>query len=205
MPVGRVTVARQGKTFKEIYVVPSGFQNGLEEVLIVVQGEHQAIPEQIETSSSTGMFMMNPPPATAAGEKANPGVVSTDADRMREQYKEVGEAQGHAFGEGGPGARPPNFNLRVEQPKAAAAPTGTGTQAGASTGAPSATGRDYTSRRLLRRLPRVRFLGRLRLVLLLLRRVRVGSRSCPGLSLLLSRRMLRGRGLLVARLPVCSV
>ena len=121
MPVGRVTVVRQGKTFKEIYVVPSGFQNGFEEVLIVVQGEHQAIPDQVETASSTDMYMMNPPPQAAAATGAVPTVLATDADRMREQYKEVGEAQGHEFGEGGPGARPPNFNLRVEAPKPAAA------------------------------------------------------------------------------------
>ena len=52
MPVGRATVVRPGKTAKEIYVVPSGFQNGLEEVLVVVQGEHQAIPNPTETAAS---------------------------------------------------------------------------------------------------------------------------------------------------------
>ncbi|HYP07169.1 MAG TPA: rod shape-determining protein MreC, partial [Bryobacteraceae bacterium] len=121
MPVGRATVVRTGKTFKEIFVVPNGFQNGLEEVLIVVQGEHQSIPNELETASTPGMYLMDPPKTdTPAG--AAPSVLSTEADRLREQYKTVGEAQGHQFGEGGPGSRPPNFNLRVEQPKPAAAP-----------------------------------------------------------------------------------
>ena len=39
-----------GRRFKEIYVVPTGFQNGLEEVLIVVKGEHQPIPERSESA-----------------------------------------------------------------------------------------------------------------------------------------------------------
>lgn len=121
MPVGRVTVVRAGKTFKEIYLVPTGFQNGLEEVLIVMQGEHQAIPEVPEAAVSGGVYMMKPPQSAPAA-KALPDVLVTDADRLRERYKEVGDAQGHTFGEGGPGAKPPNFNLRVEAPKPAPTP-----------------------------------------------------------------------------------
>jgi hypothetical protein len=37
--------------------------------------------------------------------------LQTDADRLREKYREVGEAQNHKFGEGTPGSTPPNFNL----------------------------------------------------------------------------------------------
>ena len=43
-PVGQVTAAPNGKTFKEIYVSPSGMQGGVEEVLIVLQGVHQEVP-----------------------------------------------------------------------------------------------------------------------------------------------------------------
>ncbi len=119
MPVGRATVVRPGKTSKEIYVVPSGFQNGLEEVLVVIQGEHQAIPNPTETAASDDIYLMDPP---ARAKPASPAqsVLSTDADRMREKYKELGDAQGHSFGEGGPGSKPPNFNLTVQQPKPAA-------------------------------------------------------------------------------------
>jgi rod shape-determining protein MreC len=135
MPVGRVNVVRQGKTFKEIYVVPSGLQNGVEEVLIVVQGEHQAIPQYSESASPGNVYLMKPPQAPTTPANALSNALVTDADRLRQNYKAVGEAQGHQFGEGGPGSRPPNFNLKIEEPKpaqqtppvapAAAAPTAT--------------------------------------------------------------------------------
>ena len=32
------------------------------------------------------------------------------ADRLRGRYKAIGDAQGHKFGEGGPGAKPADFN-----------------------------------------------------------------------------------------------
>jgi rod shape-determining protein MreC len=118
LPVGRATVVRPGKTAKEIYVVPSGFQNGLEEVLVVVQGEHQPIPTATESAAQNDIYMMDPPSPSTTATPA-PSVLSTDADKLREKYKEVGNAQGHNFGEGGPGARPPNFNLTVQQPKPA--------------------------------------------------------------------------------------
>jgi rod shape-determining protein MreC len=135
MPVGRATVVRQGKTAKEIYVVPSGFQNGLEEVLVVVQGEHQSIPNPTETAASDNIYLMDPPPGSAPATPAQ-SVISTDADRLREKYKEVGDAQGHNFGEGGPGSRPPNFNLTVQQPKAATPPAA-GATAQPTQGAPA--------------------------------------------------------------------
>ena len=40
------------------------------------------------------------------------GPVST-AGKMRDQYKKIGDAQKHVFGEGLPGSAPPNFNLKV--------------------------------------------------------------------------------------------
>jgi rod shape-determining protein MreC len=145
MPVGKATVVRTGKNFKEIYVVPTGFQNGLEEVLIVVKGEHQSIPDRSEVSTSSNVYLLDPPKAAASSTPAQ-SVLSTDADRLREQYKEVGAAQGHEFGEGGPGSRPPNFNLRVEAPKPAAAappvakPSVPAQVAGAVAGGTAATG-----------------------------------------------------------------
>jgi rod shape-determining protein MreC len=121
MPVGRATVVREGKTFKEIFVVPNGMQNGLEEVLIVVQGEHQPIPDLAERVVS-GNIYVGDAPTGAAPKTAVPGVLMTDADRLRTRYQEVGRAQGHTFGEGAPGSKPPNFNLRVEEAAPAATP-----------------------------------------------------------------------------------
>ena len=45
IPVGQATTVRQGRNHKEIFVTPSGLQNGLEDVLIVIDGVHGTIPE----------------------------------------------------------------------------------------------------------------------------------------------------------------
>jgi hypothetical protein len=45
----------------------------------------------------------------------------TEADRLREHYKALGDAQNHVFGENLPGQKPPNFNLPLPAAKAAGA------------------------------------------------------------------------------------
>lgn len=137
MPVGRVTVVREGKTFKEVFVVPSGFQQGLEEVLVVTEGVHQPIPES-EMVASSGVYIM-PAPKPAAGvapsePSSTPPALSTDADRLRQRYKRIGEAQNHTFGSGGVGARPPNFNLNPDAPPPA--PRAVAPEGGGGTAAP---------------------------------------------------------------------
>ena len=108
-PVGQVASVRNGKTFKEIYISPSGLTSGVEEVLIMIQGIHMDIPD--EEAASPGYKIMPAPPDAAANTQptGQPAVLSTDADRLREQYKESGEAQHHVFGEGTPGSLPPDF------------------------------------------------------------------------------------------------
>ncbi len=109
-PVGQVSTVRNGKTFKEIYLAPSGMQGGVEEVLIMLQGQHMQIPD---SATATPGYKILPAPNDAAGETAQPTgqptVLTTDADRLREQYKQSGEAQHHVFGEGLPGSAPPDF------------------------------------------------------------------------------------------------
>jgi rod shape-determining protein MreC len=109
-PVGQVTAAPSGKTFKEIYVSPSGMQGGLEAVLIVLRGVHQEIPGA-ETASPA--YSILPAPAEASAQTPEgapqPGVLATDADRLRAIYKEAGAEQKHTFGEGPPGTKPPDF------------------------------------------------------------------------------------------------
>ncbi len=113
-PVGKVSASRHGKTFKEIFLVPSGMQGGVEAVLIVLQGVHEQIPERM--IASPGYKILAPPPEAPAGsEQAQPPSATpqttlvTDADRLREQYRQAGEAQKHVFGEGLPGSKPPDF------------------------------------------------------------------------------------------------
>jgi rod shape-determining protein MreC len=121
MPVGIVKVVRAGRTFKEIYIQPSGSQNGLEEVLVVLEGIHQQIPEATQPAAP-GTHLTAPPPPdadTPATSTPGAGALSTDADRLRERYKAVGAAQGHVFGGGGV----PNFNIAPPAaPKPAAQP-----------------------------------------------------------------------------------
>ncbi len=64
-PLARSRRLRNGKTFKEIYVTPSGMQGGVEEVLIVLQGVHQEVPGA--EIASPGYKMLLPPPARCAG------------------------------------------------------------------------------------------------------------------------------------------
>jgi rod shape-determining protein MreC len=104
-PVGQVSSVHNGKTFKEIYLVPSGMQGGVEEVLIMLQGEHLQIPD---SETATPGYKILAAPTESAGETAQPTgqptgqptVLTTDADRLREQYKQAGEAQHKGFGEG---------------------------------------------------------------------------------------------------------
>ncbi len=119
LPVGTVSSASPGKAHKEILVAPSGMQN-LEDVLIVVEGVHAPIPDAPTPSLS---IRLQPPPsddgaAPAANAPAQSSPLTTDADRMLEQYRRLGEAQKHVFGERGAGA--PNFNA---VPPANAAPS----------------------------------------------------------------------------------
>ncbi|HTS49460.1 MAG TPA: rod shape-determining protein MreC [Bryobacteraceae bacterium] len=107
-PVGQVSAVRNGKTFKEIYITPSGMQGGPEEVLIVLQGVHEEIPDG--EIASPGYKILQPPADTeAAGADPSAGALVTDADRLKEQYKQAGQAQNHVFGEGVPGSKPPDF------------------------------------------------------------------------------------------------
>ena len=121
LPAGRVTVARSGNPFQEITLDPSGLAGGLEEVLIILEGVHQEIPEV--TTVAQPVYLAPPPPASPGGAQAastgaaggpnNAPALATDADRIREHYQEVGAAQNHKFGENPPGSKAADFNLQI--------------------------------------------------------------------------------------------
>jgi rod shape-determining protein MreC len=115
MPVGIAGVVRPGRSFKEIWVTPSGLQSGLEEVLVVIEGVHQQISDPTQTPAPGTYLTPPPPPELGANSEAggSPNALSTDADRMKEKYQAIGAAQGHVFGQGGT----PNFNLTPAPPK----------------------------------------------------------------------------------------
>ena len=122
MPVGVARVVRAGKLFKEIYVEPSGFQNGPEEVLIVIEGVHQVVPDG-QNAQQGPIKLLAPPPAEQAPVTVQPEdperALKTDADRLRERYKRIEETQGIQFGDAG---RIPNFNAAVAPRKTDPAP-----------------------------------------------------------------------------------
>ena len=132
LPAGQVRTVRQGKEFKEIFLDPTGLQRGLEEVLIVLEGVHQMIPEGTGPASGP-VSMVEPGPGETKSMESGTPALSTDADRLREKIKRIGEIQGVRFGNAG--ARLPNFNMDPNQvtrpqapvltpPKPVAAPEG---------------------------------------------------------------------------------
>jgi rod shape-determining protein MreC len=116
-PVGVARVVRPGSPYQEILVEPAGLERGLEAVLIVLEGVHQAIPEV--PPANAPVYLGTPPPANPGEQAMLPaGTVGTDADKLLQKYRQIGAAQNHKFGEGGPGAKPPDFNIKVPPPGA---------------------------------------------------------------------------------------
>ena len=121
MPAGRVKIVRPGAPFQEIFLEPSGPQSGLEEVLIVLEGVHQQIPD-LPLASSVIHLLPAPPADPSAIDAPSSAGPATEADRLRDRYKALGAAQGHTFGEGAPGSKPPDFNAPLPTAVPAAAP-----------------------------------------------------------------------------------
>jgi rod shape-determining protein MreC len=113
--VGLAKVVRPGAPFKEVLVEPSGVQHGVEDVLIILESIHQAIPDTPPVNQP--VYIAPPPPASAtpapaqttdaAGNPVQPA--GTEADKLRTIYKSVGDSQNHVFGTGLPGSKPPDF------------------------------------------------------------------------------------------------
>lgn len=120
-PVGVVRVVRKSQPFQEIYVEPTGIQHGVEDVLILIEGVPQEIPKQTAAAAQPVYIAPQAAASTAqTPETAAPAPASTEADKLREHYRQLGEAQNHNFGEGGPGSKPPDFNMKLPAGGAAA-------------------------------------------------------------------------------------
>ena len=106
--VGRVRTVRAAQPFKEILVEPSGMERGLEDVLILIEGVHQRIPDA--PPGMQPIYIAAPPPgADDKPAEVSPGAVGTEADRLRTQYQVLGEEQKHTYGDNPPGAKPMDF------------------------------------------------------------------------------------------------
>jgi rod shape-determining protein MreC len=127
MPVGKVTAVRDGTSTKEIFVVPTALENGLEDVLIILGGVNQAVPEY---QAAAKPVYLGPDPTSGTAEETTPGsALSTAADKVLDRYKQIGEQQNHKYGENPPGQRPIDFNVKLNpnapktaQPSSATAP-----------------------------------------------------------------------------------
>ena len=119
-PVGVARVVRPSSPYQEVLIEPAGLERGLEAVLIVLEGVHQAIPEV--PPANAPVYLGTRPPANPEEQATQPsGPVGTDADKLLRKYRQIGEAENHKFGEGAPGSTPPDFNLKI--------PAGEGTDA----------------------------------------------------------------------------
>jgi len=115
-PVGVVRVVRPNSPYQEVLVEPSGLARGLEAVLIVLEGVHQAIPEVPPANSP--MYLGTPPPHIQDEQQAAQpsGPAGTDADKLLQKYRQIGAAENHTFGVGLPGSKPPDFNIKMPPP-----------------------------------------------------------------------------------------
>jgi rod shape-determining protein MreC len=130
LPAGRVTSVRDGTNFQEITVEPSGTETAPEEVLVIVDPVHQAIPEAPPADAPVFLAPDVHPDVHQPDLHQNDhlqqkgGTGLTAADKLRDEYKKIGDAQKHVFGVGPPGTPPPNFNLSVPGVNAPAEPAG---------------------------------------------------------------------------------
>jgi rod shape-determining protein MreC len=134
-PVGPVRAVKPGPEFKEVRVDPVGLAHGAEEVLILLEGVSQAVPEF--QAADTPLYLGPPPTGEGAGSapaSGQPPAAGTEADKMLERYREIGSAQGHKFGEGTPGSKPPDFNLKLPAAGMAPPPGGPARPATGATG-----------------------------------------------------------------------
>ncbi len=97
-PAGPVSVVRDGRANKEIYLTPSGLQNGLDDVLIVIDGIHGAIPAA--PAEDQAVHMLAPPAqdetSSEADVPAESGAHLTDMDRAVERTRAAGQAHNPA-------------------------------------------------------------------------------------------------------------
>jgi len=100
MPVGPAHLIQEGNVVREVQVRPVALHQGLEEVLIVVEGVHGEIPGPDEPPS-TEVSLLPPPPKTGTDDQTsteNSLAPGTEADQAIQKYKKLGEQQNFVFG-----------------------------------------------------------------------------------------------------------
>ena len=132
MPVGKVTAVHDGSSVKEIFVSPTAVEESPDEVLVVLEGVNQAVPEY---QAPARQVYIGPDPNPGAAQSPTPaGPLQTTADKVMDKYKEMGEQQGHKYGVNPSGSRPIDFNIKLNPNAPKPEP---GTLSGAKSGAKS--------------------------------------------------------------------
>ncbi|HVT91288.1 MAG TPA: rod shape-determining protein MreC [Bryobacteraceae bacterium] len=143
-PVGQVSVSRSGRDGREVYLNPAGLQGGVSEVLVVLRGAHQIIPENAPVA--TAIHMLPPPPETPAEAVSTGPELSTQADEIKDAYKKIGQLENHDYGIS---SSIPNYNVKPRPvappaPKPAPSTPGGVTTPGVSIAADGAAARPQT-------------------------------------------------------------
>ena len=121
---GVCKLIRDGKFTRTVELTPSGLQDDLESVLIVAGGVHSLIPApDMPPSTEVSLLPAPPPEGAAATEIAAPdgSNLKTEADRIVQKYRRIGEAQNHQYGT--TVGRAPDFNRAAPAAVPPAAPT----------------------------------------------------------------------------------
>ena len=139
LPIGQVKVTKKSATEFEFKVQPAALDH-LEEVLIVVEGIHGSVPDPPPPASPEVSILPAPPASPNAPAPDTSGFGATDADRLRDKYRKIGESQNLTFGASP--YRVPDFNkdpAGAAQPKPTTPPA-PGSVPGPQTATPGATG-----------------------------------------------------------------
>jgi rod shape-determining protein MreC len=134
MPVGVVKSVKPGQPYREITIDPSGMsRGGPEDVLIVVEGVHQEIPDAPPANQQVYLAPPPPPlaepaaaaaPADGSGPPPSPAHAApgTEADKERALYQKTADSEDIVLG-GGPSGqnikRPPDFTKIPVDPRTA--------------------------------------------------------------------------------------
>ncbi len=97
-PVGTVISVAPGNGMKDVRLALSGAPGGVEEVLVVLDGEHQPIPSGVPPEDKMAKPLLPPPPDDKVTSGSPQGTAQTEADKLVQKYQQLGKEQDHVYG-----------------------------------------------------------------------------------------------------------
>lgn len=110
-PVGTAASVKSGQFMKDIHLSLSGAPGAADEVLVVLHGVHQLIPDT-PPAQRVAQSLPAPPPDAPPDRQAPK--MATEADKIKQKYIEIGQEQNHVYG--AIGGNMPNFNKPAVAP-----------------------------------------------------------------------------------------